>query len=583
MNSAPFVARRLLLFSALAGLVLPPAPRATAAEDLKVEGKTVELPDFTVTDSRVLPEAPPWHYGKIGRFEVLSSTTGSRTRKLLADFQKFQQALTLLWPAPPKALASTSLVLCAREGEFASLLPPRTDTAQDVMPSRLLRDAESLTIAVNLAAERIQIDDPTALAVNGATSVELDLDHAKLLYREYIFSLLDQTASRPPAWMAEGLAQIVMDAEVTDHWLNYGKIDTFKGGATGGEAVGSDESDPSASGAAVVGEQPFNVVLRHRKLMPLAQFFTITADAPEARAPLGNNLWAKQAYLFVHFCLFGENLRYRDAIAQFVGRLAREPLSEALFRDCFKVGFGQMEEELHAYIRHVRHKYQTYDIKPEDRLNPKDIVLADASPAQIGVILGDAQRLAGNFDRAAATYREAYQRGSRAPALLAGLAATEAQAGRADRAAKFLEAACATRVDRPSTYAALARQRLTAALAHPAANGKLDAAQMTAVLGPVFEARQHPPLIPETYHVAADAWAASAAAPKVANLAVLDEGLKAFPRDSALVLKGARLYAGIGVNDIATSIARMGLRFSADPDARRSFEQLLAQLPAASH
>lgn len=582
MNVAPLSFRRLLAPTLLLGLAVALGLDSSAADDVKVEGKTVDLPDFTVTDSRVLPEAAPWHYGRIGRFEVLSSATEGRTRKLIADFKKFQQALTLLWPAPPKPLASATLVLCAREGEFASLLPAGADPKQDAPPSRLLRDAESLTIAVNLAADRLLIDDATALAATGATSIELDVDHAQLLYREYIFSLLTQTASRPPAWMAEGLAQIVMDAEVTDRWLTYGKIDTYKGGATGGESIGADESDPSASGAAVVGEQPFNVVLRHRKLMPLAQFFAITADAPEARSPLGNNLWAKQAYLFVHFCLFGENLRYRDAIAQFVGRLGREPLSESLFRECFKTGFAQMEEELRAYIRHVRHKYQTYDIKPEDRLNAKDIVLADASPAQIGIILGDAQRLAGNLDRAAATYREAYQRGSRAPALLAGLAVTEAHAGQAERALKFLEAACAAHVDRPSPYAALARARLTAALAHPAAGKKLDAAQMASVLGPVFEARQHAPLIAETYHVAADAWAASAAAPKVANLAVLDEGLKAFPRDSALVLKGARLYASIGASDIAASIARMGARFAVDAETRRAFEQLLATLPAAS-
>jgi len=47
-------------------------------------------------------------------------------------------------------------------------------------------------------------------------------------------------------------------------------------------------------------------------------------------------LWAKQAYLFVHFCLFGENLRYQPALSTFVSRLAREPLSEALFQECFR-------------------------------------------------------------------------------------------------------------------------------------------------------------------------------------------------------------------------------------------------------
>ncbi len=552
---------------------------ASAADPVKVEGRTVDLPDFTVTDSRVLPEAKPWLYGRVGRFEVLSSAGERRTRKLLADFQRFQQALGLLWTAPIKPLASSTLLLCARAGEFASLLPPGAET--DASPSRLLRDHESLAIAVNLAAERLLVDDAAALASTGATTVELDVDHAELLYREYIFSLLNQSEVRPPAWMAEGLAQIVMATEVTDRSLVYGKIDTFKGGATGVAITDAEETDASANGTSVVGEQPFNVVLRFRKLMPLGQFFATTADSPAARTPLGNNLWAKQAYLFVHFCLFGEDLRYRDALPQFVARLVREPLSESLFRECFKVGYADMEQDLRAYLRHVKHKYQTYAIKPADRFDPATIELTSAGYAQIGVILGDAQRIAGRMDQAATTYRDAYLRGVRDPALLAGLAAAERAAGHTERAEKFLTAACAAKAPRPSAHAAFARQRLDAALAQPAApHGKLDPAQMTAVLGSVFEARKHPPLIPETYHVAADAWAASATPPKPANLAVLDEGIKAFPRDSGLVLKGARLYASIGADDVAASIARLGLRFASDAAAKHEFEQLLAALPA---
>ncbi|HLP25610.1 MAG TPA: hypothetical protein VK477_08030, partial [Acidobacteriota bacterium] len=415
---------------------------AKAADPLKVEGKTVELPEFTVTDSRVLPEAKPWLHGRVGNFEVLSSAGESRTRKLLADFQRFRQALTLLWPAPPKPLANSTLVLCARAGEFASFLPD-APSATDPVPSLLLRDRESLAIAVNLAAERVLLNDANTVALTGASSVEFDVDHAQLLYREYIFSLLNQAEARPPVWMAEGLAQIVMDAEVTDRWLIYGKIDTLKGSAVGGGDASAEETDASANSTAIVGEQPFNVVLNHRKLMPLAQFFAVSADSPEARTPLGNNLWAKQAYLFVHFCLFGENLRHRDAIVQFVGRLTREPLSEQMFRDCFKVTYAQMESELRAYLRHVKHKYQTYEIKPTDRFDPRTIEIAAANPTQIGVLLGDAQRLAGRAEQAALTYREAYLRGSRDPVLLAGLAATEAAAGHADRAAKFLDAACA--------------------------------------------------------------------------------------------------------------------------------------------
>jgi hypothetical protein len=134
-------------------------------------------------------------------------------------------------------------------------------------------------------------------------------------------------------------------------------------------------------------------------------------------------------------------------------------------------------------------------------------------------------------------------------------------------------------VKRPSAYVECARLRLAEASAKPAAAGKLSAAQIGAVLGPLFEARQFPPPLPETYELIAEAWAQSAVAPKPENLAVLDEGIRAFPRDSALLYSAARLYRQAGAAPTAASIARLGLRFATDPAAKARFEELLATLP----
>lgn len=551
-----------------------------AGEPLKVEGKTVELPEFRVTESRALPDPEPWSYTRLGRFEVLSSASEGRTRRLLAEFQRFQQALNLLWPTQTKPLASSALVLCGRDAQFEPFRRADSPGNPGAIPSRFLQNRESMAIVVNLAAERTLVSDSATSAATEAASVELEFDHATLLYREYLFFLLNQFETKAPAWMAEGLAQIVMDAEVTDGWLIYGKIDTFKGSAVGG-AISAEETDASANTTAVVGEQPFNAVLKNRRLIPLERFLAIGADSEEARAPLGNNLWAKQAYLFVHFCTFGEDLRHREHLAEFVRRLGREPLSEQLFKECFKIGYAQMEDELRAYLAHVRHKFQRYDLSKSEQVNAAGIELNSASPGQIGLILGDALRLANQPEAGGIAYRAGYVRGGRDPALLAGLAATEAAAGHADRSAKFLEAACTAGVARPSAHAALARLRLEQALAKPASpDGRLDVAQMGGVLKAAFTARQHPPALPETYEVIADAWAASAVAPKPGNLGVLDEGVRAFPRHSALLLKTAKLYAGIGATDVATSIAKLGLRFPRDAEAAAEFERFLQTLPA---
>lgn len=341
-------------------------------------------------------------------------------------------------------------------------------------------------------------------------------------------------------------------------------------------------TDPSANTDAVVGEQPFNIVLRHRKLIPLGQFFAVTADDPAAQNPLGKNFWAKQAYLFVHFCLFGENLRHKEALSTFVSRLAREPLTAALFQECFLTDYAGMTRELRGSILHTKHKYQRYPLQNDDQFTAKAVELRAATVAEVALIKGDALRLGGQHDTARAAYRSSDLRGDRDPALLAGMGVTEAALNHSDRARELLEPAVKGGARLPSAYVELARLRLAEATAKPATNGKLGAAQLSAVLSPLFEARQLSPALPETDELIAAAWSQSAVVPTLDNLAVLDAGIRTFPRHSALLYTATQLYSQAGAPPIAASIAKLGLRYPADDLAKARFEQLLASLPPAT-
>jgi len=156
---------------------------------------------------------------------------------------------------------------------------------------------------------------------------------------------------------------------------------------------------------------------------------------------------------------------------------------------------------------------------------------------------------------------------------------TESALNHADRARELLEPAVKAGVRRPSAYVELARLRLADVHRQTFGDGKLGAAQLSAVLTPLFEARKQPPALPETYELIAAAWAQSAVAPTPDNLAVLDEGIRAFPRDSTLLYNAAQLYRQAGAAPTATSIARLGLRFTTDPAAKTKFEQCSLSLP----
>ena len=566
----PRCARALLLAVLGAGLT---TLSGRAAEPV-TEGPTVELPKLTVTESAGLPELEAWRYARITGFEVLSNASDAATVKLLADFQKFQQAVRLVWPAPTKPLAASSLILCGRGNKFDAFLPKAQRTGEVPVPSLFLRNREQIAIVVDLEADRVSINDPLTAFTANAPSVDYEVDHYRQLYREYVHYLLSQGEVRSPAWLEEGLAQIVMDIDLTDKAMILGKVETYRGSATGGSPV-ADDTDPAPADA-VVGEQPFNMVLRTRALLPFDKFFAVTADDEEARHPLGNTLWAKQAYAFVHFCLFGEKLQYKDALATFVNRLAREPASEALFKECFHVSYADMAKQLRGYILYTKHKYQEYALKDTDRVTAASIQLSDASAVQIGVIKGDALRLATHPETALGEYRSAYIRGNRDPALLAGLAAVQTNASLAER---FNNEAVRTGVNRPSAYVAQARTRLTAFKADPGPDGKLTSAQMSAVLTPLFKARSFPPPLPETYELIAEAWAASSVPAKPEHLGVLDEGVRRFPRDSDLLYRTAKLYQQAGVGPTALAITQLGLRFATEPAAKARLEELLAALP----
>jgi tetratricopeptide (TPR) repeat protein len=552
----------------------------TAAEPTEV----IKLPDLTIHGAKELPPPEDWLYGRMDDgTEVLTNASERSSKRLLRDFQLFQQALEVVWPLPQTGSnPARSIILCGRQNKFSDFTASGHNAGSIGSTSLFVRDREQAAIVVDLQTTSIilsgLVDD------EGATTSNFEVDPYKQLYREYVRYQLSQ-GSRPPAWLQEGIAQIVMAMEFTPEWIIFGKIDSrayqpAQGPApTEGSAPDDGTEDEEAVAAQTsVGDRPFNVALRRRALIPLDKFFSVTSDSSVAKNPLGNNRWAKQAYAFVHLCLYGENGRFQQAFGQFTQRLGKEPVSEALFKECFKMSYQEMLLELRGYIGFTNHTYKQFKLKPGGRpLGGAPVALRDATQAEVGRIKGDAQRLAGQTERALDSYRVAYARGERDPALLAALGSAENAAGHTERALTLMETAAKTGLSRPSAHVELARLRLTAAKAKPARDGdRLSDAQMTSVLEPLFKARQLRPPLSETYETIAEAWLVSATMPKTEHLAVLVEGLRLFPYDNPQFLRLAELYRRIGDEATATSLAQAGLRLAKDAGAKALFEQFLA-------
>jgi tetratricopeptide (TPR) repeat protein len=544
----------------------------------------LKLPDLTIHGAKELPPPEAWLYGRMDDgTEVLSNASERSSKRLLRDFQLFQQALEVVWPLPQAVPSpARTIILCGRQNKFDDFTVPDRRASDIGSTSLFLRDREQAAIVVDLQATTLNlsglVDD------EGTTTNNFEVDPYKQLYREYVRYQLSLDGN-PPAWLQEGIAQIVMAMEFTPEWIVFGKIDSSAHRTPPlAAAESSDEEEESEASLTQtsVGDRPFNVALQRRAIIPLDKFFAVTRDAPEAKNPLGNNRWAKQAYAFVHLCLYGANGRFQKAFGQFLQRLGIEPVSEALFKDCFKMSYAEMQLQLRGYIGYTNHTYKIFKLKSGGRpLGGAPVALREATQAEVGRIKGDAQRLAGQQDRALDSYRVAYARGERDPTLLASLGMAENDTGQTDRAHSLLETAAKSDLSRPSAYVRLARLRLAAAKSKPAGDhSQLDERQLATVLDPLSKARKLQPALPETFETIAEALLASAPPPQPDQLAMLVQGIRRFPRDNPQLLRVAQLYLRIGDQATAHGLAQAGLRLATNEEAKARFEQFLASLPS---
>lgn len=531
----------------------------------------IELPTYTVTDSRDLPPPEKWFYGRIEGFEILSNASEKVTRSLVDNLQRFAFALDVAWPVPRRQSAMpVALIICGRGGKFDAFAPPARPQGDMAAASLQFRDRETAALVIDAEARVINLVTPDMPAA-GEGNPGMEVDAHQQLDREYVRFLLNGADPPLPPWFAEGLAQLFMKMQMTRTTIRVGKIEDPN-------LVSTEEAMTNGAQKGPNWDRDFNAALYGRRLLPMAQMFAMPADAPEARNPLGS-VWAKQCYAFVHWCLYADNARHKKDFVTFMTRLSREPLTEALFKECFKMSYSRMNLAIRGYLDFTAYTSPEYRARKGEKIpDPPPFELREATQSEIGRITGGALHLAGRDAAAHLAMLAPYIRGERDSQLLAALGLQEHAMGDDARARKFLEAAARGKMTRATAYLELARLRLAEATKDP--GGLLDTPQMTAVLGPLFSARPLPPALAEVYETIAEAWSKSAIAPTAGHLAVLDEGVRLFPRDVALVYQAAELKSKIGLTGDATALVALGLRSAPNGPMRAKFEALRASLPS---
>jgi hypothetical protein len=550
----------------------------------------LELPKITVTDLRTLPPPEAWRYAQVSGLEILSAVPDRETQKLLRDFHLFNDALGVVWPALKEHQSvPISLILCGTEKQFSAFLPLDAETDGTGRASLLLKDAEQASIILNFGVKSIDlapadVEPPPPPPDGGLTpppdvvGATMQVDYHRQLYREYVRYLLSFNQPRLPAWLEEGLAQLLMSMKVDPKFIEFARIEDPALLSVTSKFASNDllEGAPSTTHE----EQDFNSSLRSRGLIPLAEFFAVGHDSLEANNPIAGK-WSKQAQALVHMWLYGEGKKFNQGFARFVARATQEPVTEAMFKECFKMSYSEMLTALRIYIGDTAYQHQQFEAKKGGGLpEPAPLALRDATDAEVGRIKGEAQVLAGHLELAHDEMRAPYARGVTDGPLLASMGLLEKQRGEPVRARKFLEAAAQKQVVRPRAYLELATLRLDQAQpvsSEPAA--RLTAAQTQAVMQPLQTARLQQPPTPEVYELMAEVWLRSEVRPSSQDIALLNQSVMHFQRRPVLLLRTAELNVKYGDPAAARAMADFGLKLARTPEARQAFEEVKASLP----
>src|SRR5688572_24060479 len=390
---------RLVFALVVSGGVLH-AQETPAASD-----PVVELPRFIVTDSRELPQPESWRYATIPGFEILSNASDRATQRLLRDFGMFRQALGHVWPIPQRLSQTTSLIICGKGNKFDAFTPAGTVVVDAASASRFFKEGNRSAIIIDLEATTLNVlnIDNSNDAATGTDSGLISVEHDKQLYREYVRYLLRQGDTRFPAWLEEGLSQIIMKMQFDRKWIEFAKLEDPNTVSTQAAMTmelnalaTADDPDAATLPGAPAEDRDFSAALRRRALVKLDKFFAVKHDSPEATNVLGNNVWAKQAYAFVHMCLYGYKGKYQKQFATFLQRSTREPVTEEMFKECFNMTYSKMLMEIRSYCDFTVYESKYYKSKEDVIIPPPPLDLRDATQAEIGRIKGEAMLLAGH-------------------------------------------------------------------------------------------------------------------------------------------------------------------------------------------
>jgi hypothetical protein len=411
----------------------------------------------------------------------------------------------------------------------------------------------------------LALDDVDAISLFAIID-ERRADPTGLVYtRLHMQFMLQRCTPTPPTWLVAGMLRLFEDLEIRDR-----------------DIVVRPFTWPTAAD----GENPHSTSDDVPKILAMADMFASARPTQDANDSSGAAQLAAQSALLIRWALDANDRNRRDGFWKLVSSATRGPVDDTMAKSCLGLDLIELRDRLREYLptaMKTRFRLRADKLAPLPKLE-----IEDATPTQIGRIIGDWDRLEAKYvstdhPEFAPLYfklaHHAIDEGRRSepndPGLCAVAGLLQTDEKNDVMAQPFLQLAADAKIIRPRVYVDLARLRYRQALEHPAqADGRLSALQANSILSLLATAHAQLPPLADVYVLTAEVWNHSHANLEPQNLAMLENAIGQFPEDVRLLYLVALLEVNHGSRENAGDYIDRGLRVSRTEAIRIRFQQL---------
>ncbi|MBL4575864.1 MAG: hypothetical protein JKY51_07180 [Opitutaceae bacterium] len=431
-----------------------------------------------------------WLYSKTDDFELISNASKNKTKNIIEDIYEFKNALETVFSAIKRY-----------PDPYFAFIICKDKTTLNALYKREKKDGKSL---VNLSGFFGGNDEGGFAAMyakewRGRGSKDM-------VYHEYVHSLFSKSGEELPLWFNEGIAMTFQTFQVN-------------------------------RGTTVFGHPVYwardYLTERADSFMPFDELFAVNHSSPEYRNHGSAHYFYATSWAFTHFCMFGREGQYKEALLNFVEADKSGDRSEETFKKLFGMSFSQMKIEMKKYLGGGRNvlqpeRFNVIKLKPEELPQKYKFSLVKAKEVDVRRIVGgifahDKSRR----QKAREILVNARISNPENVELTATMGMLEELSDNSNKAIELYEEAIAGNVGLPHPYVHLAELKLENRKKDSPEN--LTVKETVSFLELLFKGRSLKSSGSRLYRTVAQVYLFSDFEATEAHLAILDEGLNCMP------------------------------------------------------